>query len=123
MAQREAARAIGSARRRQELAVGERLGAGSVEEAVDELLGPPRLGRAVDDRGAVGDVGLQLGRQLDRAKIVPRGVDVGRIDDAGVGGPGGELADDALDPGSSERTLARIASRSALGRRSSTPRV
>src|SRR4051794_2738159 len=57
----------------------ERVPPGALEEAVDEP--PGRLGvpGALDDRNAVGDLGADPGRQLDRLQLSLRRLDVGDI--------------------------------------------
>src|SRR4051812_1395666 len=93
-------RLIGSARRRwPEARVLERLRALAGEQAVDEVLRALRVRGAVDDGGGVGDVGLQVLRQLDRLELVAGGDHVGDVDEPGVDRALRELADDSGDVG------------------------
>ena len=55
--------------------------------------------RLRDHAGGVGHLGLERRGQLDRLERVAGGVHVGHVDEAGVGGALGELADDPLHVG------------------------
>ena len=85
---------------------------------------PCRVRGAVDDRGAVGDVGLQVLRQLDRLELRRRRRHVGDVDEPGVDGALGELADDPGDVGLERADVGEDRVRLVgFGSRSSTSRV
>ena len=84
---------------------------------------PVGIVRAVDHRGAVGDVGLEVGRQVDRLERAVGGDDIGDVDEAGVDGALGELADDPGDVGLERAHVVEDRPDSSAGSPSRTSRV